>query len=422
MNVETKSGLMPAVLVALTSALAGCGGLGEGVQPVSAVILPFGGLVGDTTTKAFTCLTTGISLFVDFSNGSRGDFTSRATYTSSNPAVARISNFDLAVPEQAGLFYNKGIITPLSAGTTTITANYLTLSRSIEVTVSPIQNITIQPASADVAANARLRFSSMADLDGVSTDISQATRWAFVTPDTTIATIDSATGVVTGVAAGTGLVARVRIPGCDMTADAPLAVANLQSLALTREFGAKDSLVVNTSEKLIATGTLDNGKTQDLSTQVTYTSSDGTAVGFLTTTIPNLVVALKASTPVQLAASFASPAVAAPAISITPVADSLNSIAVTPATADVAVGGNVQLSAIGSYASGATQDISRHVGWSSSDTAIASVLTSSSAGISSFAGLASVAPNAAGKTATVTAATTNAASQAVSSAAVLSIK
>ncbi len=422
MKVQKTAALVSSVALVLSATLAGCGGLGDGVQPVNAFIQPFGGLQGAATTKAFTCLNTGLSFFVDFTNGARGDFTGRATYTSSNPAVAKVSNFDIPVPEQTNTFYNRGTIVAVAPGTTTITVQYLTFTRTIDVTVSAAQNFRITPASADLAAASRLDFSATAELDGVETTIDPVAVWSFNTPNTAIATIDAASGTVTGVAAGSGLVAHLRIPGCDATADAPVTVANLQSLALTREFGDNEQLIVGTSERLIATGTLDNGATQDLTTQVTYTSSDPTAVALLGGSFPNLALALKANAPAQLAASFATPAIVAPAINITPVVDSLNTIAITPLTVDVVAGRTSQFAATGSYASGATQNITRHVIWTSGNTALAGIQTSAGVSFNSLSGLATTSTTGSGNAVTITATTLNGASQGITATATLNIQ
>ena len=416
---------LSAALIASSMVLSACGGLGEGVLPVNAVIQPLGGLEGATSTKAYNCINTGLTFIVDFNDGSRGDFSSRATYSSSNPGVVRVSNLDIAVPEQANAFYTRGTLLPVAEGTATITVKYLSFTRSIDVTVGTPTNFRITPASADLATKSLLDLTATAELDGVETALDALVTWSFVTPDASIATISGTSGTLTGVAAGSGLTARARVPGCAaLTADAPVAVANLQSLALTREFGDNARLIVATSERLMATGTLDNGKTQDLSTQVTYTTSDATALTYLGGGLPNVVLAVKAvADPVQLAASFAStPAIAALAIGITPFADSLNTIAITPTTFDAVAGRTRQFNAVGSYASGATQDISRHVGWTSSDNTLASVQSSSSLGINGFAGLVTTATSAAGKAVTITANTSNAASQAITATATLNIK
>lgn len=429
MKVHNNLGLVSVCAIALSALLSGCGGLGDGTLPVSAVIQPLGGAEGATSTKAYTCLNTGLTYIVDFSNGSRGDFTSRATYSSSNPAVAQVSNLDVPVPGQANTFYSRGTIVAVAAGTATITARYLTFTNTIDVTVSEIQNVRVSPANANLAANSRLDLAALADLDGVETAIDPAVTWAFVTPNTAVATIDGISGTLTGVAAGTGLTARASFPGCSLTADAAVTVANLQSLAVVRELTADDQLVVGTTDRLVATGTLDNGATQDLSTQSSYTSSDATAISLLTSGLPNLALALKASTPVQITGSFntaptgatAAP-VAAPAISITPIADGLSSIVASPATLDVMAGRTGQFSVTGTYASGRTQNITRHVAWTSSDTTLATIQTSGTTLVNSLAGLATTSTLAAGRNVTITATVNNAAAVPTTSTATLNIR
>ena len=250
-----------------------------------------------------------------------------------------------------------------------------------------------------------------------------------MTPNTAVATIDSISGTLTGVAAGSGLTARASFPGCSLTADSAVTVANLQSLAVTRQLTADDQLVVGSTDRLVATGTLDNGATQDLSTQSSYASSDATAISLLTSGLPNLALALKASTPVQITGSFNTAAfgatpvlVSAPAISITPIADSLNTIAVSPATLDVMAGRTGQFSVTGTYASGRTQDITRHVAWTSSDTTLATIQTSGATLVNSLAGLATTSTLAAGRSVTITATVNNAAGAATTSTAALNIQ
>lgn len=410
------------MVLALAATLAGCGGLGQGNGPVSAAILPQGGLSGDASTKAFTCLPKSLGFIVTFNDGSAGDFASRTTFTSSNPAVARVSNGDIAVPEQTGLVYLRGTILPGSPGTTTITANYLSFSRSIVVTVRDPQSFKITPATIDVAAKSVGDLNVVMVLDGVETAVDSAVSWAFVTPNTAVATIGELTGLISGVAAGGPLTARARIPGCGLTADATVNVANLQSLALTREFGSNPNLIVGTSEKVIATGTLDNGRTQDLSGQVTYTTSDASALSFFGGSLANLALAVKASSAVQIGASFTTLSIAAAPITITPVADSLSSISVSPTAVDVLAGANTSFKATGNYASGATQDLTRHVGWNSSDFALANIQSSFSSTVVDAAGQVATAGYGAGKSVTITASATSGANQAITATGTLNLK
>lgn len=423
-----------------SSVLAGCGGLGEGVLPVSAAILPLGGLTGAASAKAYKCLNTGVSYILTFSDGSRGDFTLRSTYSSSNPSVAKVSNGDLPIPNadgmDSGFFYPRGTIVPVStapAGVpTTITVQYLSFSDTIDVTVDTPQNFRIVPADADLAAKSTLDLALFADLGGVETSLDSVATWAIETPDTTIATINAATGTLTGVKADSKvLVAKPAILGCPssiLNEQANVVVDTLQSLALTKEFASND-LVVATTERITATGTLANGKTQDLSNQVTYTAThtadttSSNALVFFSGLLSNLVIANRAeTTPAQINAKFilsaattSSAEVAistATPLSVTPVAAVLDSITVTPSTKAVLAGEVTQFNIVGTYDGGArTQDITRHVGWTSSDTVRATVQTTTASLVNGSAGRTATAGSGAGTMpVTITATTTNGAS------------
>lgn len=419
--------------VASALMLSACGGVGDGIEPVKSALLPLGGVEGAASTKAYTCLNTSLQLVVTFSNGARGDFSSRAVWRSSNPEFVKVSNADLPVPGQEGSFYGRGVLIPVAAGTSTITAKYLDFSSSIQVVVTDPTNVRIIPAEADVAVGALSDLSLSADLDGVTGAIDSLATWSFVTANDSVATIASATGLITGVAEGGPLSAKASIPGCTASVfsnvTAPVNVSPLSSLALTKEFNDRSQLLVGTTERITATGTLANGKTQDLSGQVTFTSSDSASITFLVGSLRNLVFASKeAASPIDLTASFSytisdgdssttdptSTPVVAPKISITPVAGTLSKVTVSPATSDIAPGATLVLKATGEYTTTATiptQDITRHVTWSSADTTLVTVQTNSGT-VNPLAGVAQASSTAeTGKTVVITAANSNATAQ-----------
>lgn len=420
-----------AVAGALT--LSACGGVGDGIEPVKSALLPLGGVEGAASTKAYTCLNTSVQLVVTFSNGARGDFSSRAVWSSSNPSVAKVSNADLPVPEQEGVFYGRGVVVPAAPGTTTITAKYLDFRSSIQVVVADPTNVRIIPAEADVAVGALSDLAISADLDGITSAVDTLATWSFVTANDAVATIASTTGIITGVAEGGPLTAKVSIPGCtaavfsDVTA--PVNVSPLNSLTLTKEFTDRSQLLVGTTERITATGTLVNGKTQDLSGQVTFTSSDSASLLFLAGSLRNLVFAAKAATsPVQLKASYSytisdgddttedptSTPVESNELPITPLDGTLTKVTVSPVTSDIAPGATLALKATGEYTTTATiptQDITRHVTWTSADTSLVTVQNNGGV-VNPLAGVAQASSAAeAGKTVVITAANANATTQ-----------
>lgn len=426
--------VLPAALRGLALAgvvvLAACGGVGKGILPQSSVLLPAGGAEGDTTLKAYTCMNTALSLIVNFSNGSRGDFTSRAKWSSNKPDVVKVSNRDIEVPDQPGFFFGHGVLVPVAAGTATISVSYLDFKNSITVTVEDPTNFKITPSEANLAIGSSTDLSLTADLGGVNSSVDGFASWKFkdTAPAATVVTLNASTGTLSSAQLATStpgsFTVSASIPGCSLknvygldstgAISVPGAVDRLASLQLSKEFTGSDKLVVNTTERYTATGTLANGKTQDLSAQVVFAAlkpsdvdpltDDENVVSdlatFLAGTTRNLLFATKAGVETGTDAnsiaknqahlratfSFREPDTTAASgekittistdasqgvrqIAITPVAPTLSSIAASSVggSTKLAPGNTLRLKAVGTYAVDAstnlTQDITRHVVW-----------------------------------------------------------
>lgn len=126
-------------------ALSGCD-LGEGSKPVSVAIIPANGSTGDPTVSLTECFREQLALQVTFSDGQIGNATGRATWTSSDPGKVQVSNGDVNVMTVSGdkflelttLPFNRGVLIPkaVTATPVTVTANFLGLTASINVTVA----------------------------------------------------------------------------------------------------------------------------------------------------------------------------------------------------------------------------------------------------------------------------------------------
>lgn len=426
---SSLSRLLPQTVFALLAfAVAACNPVGKGIGPVRLAVNGPGGTVDAATGRAFQCFRSPLTAVLFFSDGSVGDFTSRVHWTSSNPAVVRVSNGDEPQPAPATGFFPQGVLTPVASGTVTITADYLGLTDTIDISVGTPTAITIHTVSSQsglqsIPANNAFTIApattqalvATAMLDGVETNVTTNTAWSFVTPDITIATIDATSGLVTGVAAGGPLVAQASFQTCSLTANTNVTVANIQSISIQPEFGAAN-LFVGNSERVNVLADFGNGPEQDISLITALTSSDTTIAPFNSLAgLSNLLNAVTAGGPVTIAATYTqgTTVISAPAISLTTAADVLQSIAVTPATASVVAGSDavVAFQAIGTYASGATQDVSRQAAWASSDTTIARVTSSiANPGLAVSAGripgavtITAIAPTAATTTAAATA-------------------
>lgn len=130
---------------ALLAALAGCGSIGEGSTIESLEILPANGSAETAPYTMYQCLRDQLVVIATFSDGTRADFSFRANWTSSDPAIVQVSNND--VPS---VFVIDGVFTPLAnvpyrpgtlipaggTGTATITASFIGLHASMNVAVS----------------------------------------------------------------------------------------------------------------------------------------------------------------------------------------------------------------------------------------------------------------------------------------------
>jgi uncharacterized protein YjdB len=138
------------------------------------------------------------------------------------------------------------------------------------------------------------------------------------------------------------------------------------SLAVTP---ATLQIAQQTSAQLTATGTFADGTTHNLTTAVTWSSSDASAatVGYQT----GILAGLSAGTSTITATLGTVTSTAQVTVSNA----TLTSIAVSPASPSVALAGTLQLTATGTFSDGSTQPM-LNVTWSSSSPAVAYVSAS----------------------------------------------
>ena len=142
-------------------------------------------------------------------------------------------------------------------------------------------------------------------------------------------------------------------------------------------FGTSDGILTQGTEvPFIATGFYSDNSTQDITTSVTWTSSN-TAVAMIGT---NTGITFGVGTgTAQITASLSG--VTSTAITVTVAAGTLEGVAITPEAAGVAAGATMQLIAYGNYeVSGETNpfptilaDLTHEVSWNSSNTSVATV-------------------------------------------------
>jgi uncharacterized protein YjdB len=142
-----------------------------------------------------------------YSDGSSGDITSTATWSSSSTAAATIAP--------------GGFADGVSPGTTTISASLNGVTGSVNASVKTVSNLTIAPTSATIAAKATQQFTAEATYtDSTQQDVTTLVPWT--SDNTQYATINSA-GLATGVLPGT---VNIAANWGGYAADAKLTVTN----------------------------------------------------------------------------------------------------------------------------------------------------------------------------------------------------
>jgi hypothetical protein len=143
------------------------------------------------------------------------------------------------------------------------------------------------------------------------------------------------------------------------------ATATLVSIAVTP---ANQSVAGGAQVQFTATGTFSDNSTQNLTSSVTWTSSDPTIA---TISVAGLATALQKSGSTTISAQQGN-TIGTTTLTVT-AAPTLVSIAVTPANQTVAAGTPVQFTATGKFSDNSTQNLTSSVTWTSSDPTIATI-------------------------------------------------
>ena len=360
-----------------TTTLSGSSSLVVTAATIAAVVVyPIGqtnaSTVGQTiaphTALAFSAL--GV-----FSDATRQDISADATWTSTTPAAATVTN---TTP--------KGVAVGVAAGSTQIQATLGTITGAAPLVVSSatLTSITLTPApqapatGVGVAVGSTLQMIAVGKFSDNSTQsINLSTAWSATTSGS-IATV-SATGLVTGVAAGSATVTASVGGIIGVSATATINVQAIKSIAVAPAVPIVNPSILNiaqgTASQFIATATLADGTTQDLTASATWVAISPPAVsgtppvatisdslgssGWVTGNAPGTAI---------IAAGFGGQSNPS---SVTVTSATLKSIAATPATANIAVGTAQQYTATGTFSDSSTQNLNNQVVWGSSSPTVA---------------------------------------------------
>jgi uncharacterized protein YjdB len=228
-----------------------------------------------------------------------------------------------------------------------------------------LTGLSMTPASSSVAAGTGLQFTVIgAYNDETTRDVTTEATWSSSDPG--VATVNGR-GIATPVRPGT---ATITATVGDHSASSTLTVTNalLQSIDV---LPADPSIPNGTSLQLAATGHFDDGSTQDLTGQVSWTSSAATvSVGDAAGS-----KGLASSTALGSASSTitATSGAISGATTLTVRDVTLASVAVSPAPATVRVGRFQQFAATGTFSDASTHVMTGEVTWQSSDPSVATI-------------------------------------------------
>lgn len=240
--------------------------------------------------------------------------------------------------------------------------------------VQGLMSVTVAAVNPAIAEGETQQFTATGTYaNGTSLDISSRVQWASSAPE--VATITNSPGVggnsaahglATGVSAGSSQISATL---AGISAETTLTVtASLTSMLITP---ANSGVIVGQNRQLTATGVYSDGSSANLTSQVSWTSSD-TAIAVANTSMATnsgLITGVAAGS-VQIGASMAG---VAAETTLTVRTTSLASISVAPLLSSVAVEFSRQFSATAIYADGSTANISDAVLWASTDTDIATL-------------------------------------------------
>ena len=297
-----------------------------------------------------------------YSDKSTKDITTSVTWAS---ATLTVATFSTTTP---------GLATGVGTGMSNITATLGTVVSPADVltvtaAAATLQSIAVTPPSPSIAKGSTQQFAATGTYSDKSTkDITSSVTWASKT--LTVATFSTttpglATGVGTGMSNITARLGTVVSPADVLTVTA--ATVTLESIAVTPP---SPSIAKGSTQQFTATGTYSDKSTKDITSSVTWASQTLTVATFSTTT-PGLATGVGAGTS-QITATLGS--VVSPADVLTVTAATLVSIAVTPPSPTILIGGTQPFTATGTYSDHSTQNITTSVTWASATSTVATIV------------------------------------------------
>jgi Tol biopolymer transport system component/uncharacterized protein YjdB len=231
-------------------------------------------------------------------------------------------------------------------------------------TPATLSSIAVTPDTAAVVKDQNAFFSATGTYsDGTTADITSQATWS--SDNNSVATINSSTGVATGV--DVGIAAVTASMNSIISTAAPLTVTYRLSLTGITISPTTTSIPKGQSANFTATGTYSDGTSGNVSGSVKWMSSD---VNVATLNASGIATTLtQGSTTVSASVND----ITSNSATLTVTEPVLAAIVVTPIAASVAIGLTTRFTATGTYTDGSIEDITFLATWISANNSIASI-------------------------------------------------
>jgi Big-like domain-containing protein len=341
-----RSMLRLALGLVFVGLLYSCGGSGSNATLQSIEITPGSAKAAAGTSTQLTA--TGI-----FSDGTHENLTYQVTWSSSNSAVANVT---------AG-----GVANAVAQGSTKVSATMGTVtgSAAYNVSAAALVSIEVTPSRPSIASGMTLQFTATGIFSDNSTqNLTTQVLWS---------SSKSGAATVSSTAGSDGLVTTTSVGSVVISASSgtisgsttlTITAALLSSIEVTPP--AK-TIPKGLTQQFTATGVFSDNSTQDLTTQVTWSSSAAAIAA-----VSNLGVVTASSVgTTTINASLG--AVTSPGAPVTVSPAALVSIQVTPPTPRIANGLTAQFTAIGIYTDNSNMNVTTNVNWHPSNPLVATI-------------------------------------------------
>jgi len=290
-----------------------------------------------------------------FSDTSKQDVTAYAAWSSSTPSATITS---------------AGLATGVSSGTTTISASYGGLSgaTTLVVTAATLVSIEVTPINASIAVGLPRQFTAIGIYtDNTTQNLTQSVTWSSV--NSAIAVISNAQGsygLARSLTAGT---TTIRATSGNVQGSTSLTVTSATLLGLDVT-PAIPSIPAGLQQQFSATGTFSDSTTKDMTSEVTWTSTDaGVSTVSNATGSKGLAATLIQGT-ATITATFG---MISGSTLLTVIPATIVTIEVDPFDLNIPRGSSQQFTAAGIYSDDTVIDITAEVTWSSSAASVATV-------------------------------------------------